>query len=409
LLAWNQHWPGIDARAVFESVVLRLSATARQLVLGLENGSLQRYMLLLVGFATLVAATALADLSVWQGPIPLSPLRTITDAVTAAGMVTLMLTALATAVFHRQRLFALVLMGASGLLVTLQFARFSAPDLALTQLSVEVMAVVILMLALSFLPQHSLRESTTARRTRDIALAVLAGAGVSLLTWAVLTRPYDPIAGFFVENSLTLGGGTNVVNVILVDFRGFDTLGEITVLGIAAVAIYAMTEKLQVWERVAAQPSHHWEPQAHPVFLRVVSRPVLPMALLVAAYIFLRGHNMPGGGFIAGLIAAVALTLQYMANGLMWTHKRRRTTFRPVVASGILLAGLAGVGSWLFGAPFLTSWFTHAHLPLIGEFEIATALIFDLGVFLTVVGGTLLILSNMGKLMTIHGPGRQIG
>jgi multicomponent K+:H+ antiporter subunit A len=399
----------VDARSLFESGQRALVAAARGLVQLLENGSLQRYVGLLVGLAVVVGVYALLPLAQWRGPVAMGGIDAMRDVLTVAVLIVLMLAGLATAVLHRQRMLALVLMGVSGLMVTLVFERFSAPDLALTQLSVEVMAVVILMLALSFLPQHSPVESTALRRGRDVLLALMAGGGVTMLAWAVLTRPYESISGYFLENSLPLGGGSNVVNVILVDFRGFDTLGEIAVLGIAALAIFVLTRSLKTGARMSPQHGVAGISEAHPLFLQVISRPMLPIALLVAAYIFLRGHNLPGGGFIAGLIAAVALTLQYVANGLQWTHARRRTAFRPVVAAGLMVAGLTGMGSWLFGHPFLSSWTAHAHIPLIGEIEIATAMAFDLGVFFTVVGATMLVLSNIGKLMTVHGPGEEVG
>lgn len=395
----------VDGLRLAEASLRTCVAASAGLVRVLDTASLQRQAALLVGSAVVVGAVALHALPVLRAGVPFSRL----DPATTIGLLVLVATGLATAVLHRKRLLALLLMGGSGLLVTLIFARFSAPDLALTQLSVEVMAVVILMLALSFLPQESPVESSLRRRLRDVTLAGVAGLGVTVLCLAVLTRDYASISGFFLENSVPLGGGANVVNVILVDFRGFDTLGEITVLGIAALAIFIMTRTLELSERVAPSKGHLDSANAHPLFLRMVSRPVLPMALLVAAYIFLRGHNAPGGGFIAGLIAAVALTLQYMANGLDWTHGRRRTTFRPVVALGLVIAGLTGCGSLLFGYPFLTSWHAHVHVPLLGDIEFATAILFDAGVFLTVVGSTLLVLSNMGKLMTIHGPGEERG
>src|SRR5690606_38078379 len=124
--------------------------------------------------------------------------------------------------------------------------RFSAPDLALTQLSVEVVTIVLLMLALYFLPQMTPNESNSPRVIRDIALASASGVGVGLLAWSVMTRPFNSISDYFLANSVSGGGGANVVNVILVDFRGFDTLGEITVLAIAAVGIYSMLHGLKL-------------------------------------------------------------------------------------------------------------------------------------------------------------------
>jgi multicomponent K+:H+ antiporter subunit A len=119
--------------------------------------------------------------------------------------------------------------------------------------------------------------------------------------------------------------------------------------------------------------------------------------LLVAVFIFLRGHNMPGGGFIAGLIAAVALISQYLANGISWTNQRLRMDMHAVIATGLLIAVVTGLVSIVLGYPFLTSAFTYLTWPIVGKFEIASAIAFDLGVFIVVVGVTVLILVELGK------------
>ena len=129
-----------------------------------------------------------------------------------------------------------------------------------------------------------------------------------------------------------------------------------------------------------------------------LTRVILPLALLVSVYIFFRGHNLPGGGFIAGLITAVALILQYVGSGEKWTTQRWGVNYHHLAGTGVLIAGLTGLGSFAFGYPFLTSSFGYFHFPLVGEVELATAMLFDLGVYLTVVGATLLILANIGKL-----------
>jgi multicomponent K+:H+ antiporter subunit A len=189
-----------------------------------------------------------------------------------------------------------------------------------------------------------------------------------------------------------------VVNVILVDFRGFDTLGEISVLAIAGVGIYAMLDGLRLIQPRADAQGRSWARDRHPLILATLSRVLLSMALLISVFIFLRGHNQPGGGFIAGLITAVALILQYVASGVQWTQSRLPLNYHRMCGAGVMLAGLTGLGSWLFGKPFLTSTFGHVTIPLVGEVELASAMLFDLGVYLTVVGATLLILANLGKL-----------
>ncbi|MEE2800212.1 MAG: hydrogen gas-evolving membrane-bound hydrogenase subunit E, partial [Pseudomonadota bacterium] len=282
--------------------------------------------------------------------------------------------------------------------VVLAFARFAAPDLALTQISVEVVTIVLLMLALFFLPARTPRESSGLRRGRDLIIALLCGALVGALAFAMLTRPYDSIADFFLANSVTGGGGHNVVNVILVDFRGFDTMGEITVLAIAAIAIYALIDGLRLRVPGADSLGKPWAQRGDLLMLVNLSHVLLPLALMISVYIFLRGHNLPGGGFIAGLITAVALILQYVASGEAWTAQRWPVNYHWLAGAGVLIAGATGVGSWAFGYPFLTSSFGHFHIPLVGEIELATAMLFDLGVYLTVVGATLLILANLGKL-----------
>jgi multicomponent K+:H+ antiporter subunit A len=385
LFAIHRGLPEVDAKNIFEGILQSGIRFAQTQVHRLENGSLQRYLAFILVAAIAPALWMLIGYNGWRGPSEL----TSVDALSVFGAIILCLSAIGVALFHHQRLPALLLLSVTGLFVTLAFARFSAPDLALTQLSVEVMAVVIMMLALSFLPQTSPRESGIGRVARDLSLAGLAGIGVALFAYAVITRPADTISGYFLANSVSGGGGTNVVNVILVDFRGFDTLGEITVLGIAAVAVFAFTRDLHLKERVASSGSSKGFAEPHPVILQMISRMVLPIALLVSAYIFLRGHNMPGG--------------------LSWAQERMLTGFRPLIGAGLLIATATGLGSWFAGYPFLTSAFAHMDWPIVGEFELATAMLFDLGVYTTVVAATLLILANLGKLMTVAGPGKEVG
>ncbi|MHB1352032.1 MAG: hydrogen gas-evolving membrane-bound hydrogenase subunit E, partial [Thiobacillus sp.] len=222
--------------------------------------------------------------------------------------------------------------------------------------------------------------------------------GAALLAWAVLTRPYETIAGYFIANSVPGGGGKNVVNVILVDFRGYDTLGEITVLALAGLGIYALLDTLRLDAPDRDSAGRAWDRDRHPLIMATLSQLLLPLALLVAVFILLRGHNQPGGGFIAGLVTAVALILQYLARGSTHLHERVPAATQPLIAAGLALATLTGLASWAFGHPFLTSTFGHLEWPVVGDFELASAMAFDLGVFLVVVGATLLILVNLGAL-----------
>ncbi|MGB2129832.1 MAG: monovalent cation/H+ antiporter subunit A [Marinobacterium sp.] len=400
LFQFQAQFPETDAKLVFERLIQSLVAGATRVHKFFENGSLQRYMWLLLMFALVLTAGPLMDLNTTAGMRPHLPV----DGVEITAAVLLCLSALATMIWHRKRMIALLTLSVVGLIVSIAFARFSAPDLALTQLSVEVVTVILLMLALFFLPQKTPKESSPRRVVRDLGIAAMIGGVIGTINYAMMTRPLDSISDFFLANSKTGGGGTNVVNVILVDFRGFDTLGEITVLGIAALGIYKLIARMRLFMPAGDEHGRSWARDRHPVMLAVISQSLLPLALLVSVYIFLRGHNLPGGGFIAGLVTSVALIQQYVAHGVDWIKQRMKLDYQWLIGSGVLIATLTGLGSWLFDRPFLTSWFDYFSLPWIGKFELASAMLFDLGVYLTVIGATLLILANLGKLTTNHRP-----
>jgi multicomponent K+:H+ antiporter subunit A len=305
--------------------------------------------------------------------------------------------------FHRNRLLSLVLIGVVGLIVSMAFNYLSAPDLALTQISVEVVTMILLLLSLNFLPTDTPWDSSAARRWRDAAIAVVAGIGSGALIYALLLRDFafPTISEFHLANSYKGGGGTNVVNVILVDFRGFDTFGEIIVLGIAALIIFALTEAV-LGTNVRSyllNRKPHW-PQSgdsHPLMMVVVTRMMMPIALMVGAYIFFRGHNQPGGGFIAGLVVAIAFLMQYMASGYTWAIERQRFYYHGSIGWGVLIAAATGLGAWFNDRPFLTSDFGYIHWPPLEEFEWATAILFDTGVFLAVLGAVMLALDSLSR------------
>ncbi len=306
--------------------------------------------------------------------------------------------------FHR--LAALILLGGTGLITVATFVWLSAPDLALTQLVVEAVTTVLLLLGLRWLPKRD-EQVLVPRRIRwyragDLTIAIACGVGLGALSYVVMTTPApDSISRFFVENAYVEGGGTNVVNVILVDFRGFDTFGEITVLAVVALTIFALLRRFRPARDSRTPP----EQQRHrtsgdapapnqpdlgiPAFISTMFFPVIGA---VALYLLLRGHDLPGGGFAAGITMAVAFILQYLARGTVWVEARLLVLPVIWIAAGLLLAGITGAGAWLFGLPFLTSHFSYAVIPWIGEIPVASALLFDLGVFLLVVGSTVLIL-----------------
>jgi multicomponent K+:H+ antiporter subunit A len=254
-----------------------------------------------------------------------------------------------------------------------------------------------MMLALNWLPDTSEADAkdSRGRRIRDAIIALATGVGLASLAWMVLGRPFDSISPFFLQTTLAEGGGANAVNVIIVDYRGFDTLGEITVMAIAALVIHALLADWQPRHLLALPPKPS---DSHPLMLSLVSQLLLPLAAVVAVYLLLRGHNLPGGGFIAGLVLAIGLLLQFVANGQAFVGQRISLDFNPWLGCGLLISGASGIGSWFFGAPFLTSTYDYPVWPLVGEVPLASAALFDLGVFLTVIGSTMVALLSLARL-----------
>jgi multicomponent K+:H+ antiporter subunit A len=305
---------------------------------------------------------------------------------------------------HRNRFLSLILIGIVGLMVSIGFTFLSAPDLAMTQFTVEVVTIILMLLALNFLPNSTPIESSVLRRVRDAGVAIAGGVASFVMAYHYILR--DPVTNsiseFHLANSYKGGGGTNVVNVILVDFRGFDTFGEIIVLSIAALLIYALTEALlngpvgaKLLNRKPDQPRAG---DRHPMMMVVLTRGMMPVVMMVGFYIFLAGHNEPGGGFIAGLIVSIGVVMQYMASGFSWASARLKYPYHGVIGAGVLVAGLTGIGSWFAGKPFLTSDFTYVRIPPFDKFELATAALFDVGVFLSVVGAVMLSLESFSRL-----------
>ena len=402
--------PRPEAKQIFDALIARAVRAAEALVLPLHKGAFSRYAA--VGTVAILAAGAHA----WQTGTLSAPvhMNQAASPVAIAGWAMLVAATLALVTLHRARLLSLILIGIIGLMVSVGFVYFSAPDLAMTQFTVEVVTIILLLLALNFLPKDTPRESSIWRRSRDAVLAIAGGAATCALAYHYLLRDavLTPISEFHLANSYKGGGGTNVVNVILVDFRGFDTYGEIIVLGIAALLIYALTKTL-LSGPVRARLLNRTPDQAragdmHPMMMVVLTRVIMPVVMLVGFYIFLRGHNEPGGGFIAGLIVSIGVVMQYMASGFSWASTRLRYPYHGVIGAGVLVAGFTGIGAWFVGKPFLTSDFTYVRIPPFEKFELATAALFDVGVFLAVVGAVMLSLESFSRLARrTHDPETQ--
>lgn len=287
--------------------------------------------------------------------------------------------------------------------VAFYYVLHRAPDLALTQLLVEsATLLLVLLVVLRFKRDKAEQEPLPARRpiSRLVRLAISGGAGL-LLGLGVLifpNRDVERAGSFYLEQTVPLAKGENAVNTVVVDFRGFDTMLEITVLLIAALGCLGLLSRASDDPRSddVSLPTKDLFPVPRDFILRAVAIGAFVPLNLVSFYIFFRGHNAPGGGFVAGLITALSLLLLSFVLGVQGF--RRRFRFRPMLlaVAGIFLALSAAVLPAFFGYSLLH----HMHTTL-GPVAIGTPMLFDAGVFLAVVGVTLKLMLPLMK--SVHG------
>jgi multicomponent K+:H+ antiporter subunit A len=405
----------LDGGRLFERAMTGLVTGAR----GLEGhlGSERLQVQLRILFLTVLLAAVLAGVA--RGLDLFAPGKS-TDFDPAFALMWVVGAACAVGAAERakyHRLSATIFVGGAGLVSCLTFLWLSAPDLAVTQILVEIVTTVLLLLGLRWLPKRDAAipapaaEVVRARRRRivDLCIAGFAGLGLAGLAYAVMTRPaVDGIARWFVEEAYPRAGGRNVVNVLLVDFRAFDTLGEICVLGIVGLTVFALLRRFRPASDSLGRPRQQVSHDAYDaaradrspgetaadalLVPRVVMTWLFPFIVLLALHLFLRGHDLPGGGFAGGIALTIAFMLQYMAQGAEWVEARLRIQPIAWIGIGLLVAVLAGAGSWLFGRPFLTAYFAYWEPPLLGKVPVASALLFDLGIMVLVVGASALML-----------------
>lgn len=302
----------------------------------------------------------------------------------------LIVAAITAAVLARSRLEALTALGVHGFAVALVFASFGAPDLAITQFLVETLTVVIAALVLVRMPRLPRKpESKPAIHLRDAIIALAAGAAVTMLLLSAIQVPLDvTVPAYYAEQSIPEGHGRNIVNVILVDFRPLDTLGEVVVIAGAAIGVFALVRlRGGVSGRGIGWPIRS-------LILETITRLLVLVLLLLSVFLLLRGHNEPGGGLVGGLVAALAFALVAIAYGPAPARHMLRIDARALIGAGLALALLAALVPTLYGQPILSGEWTTV---TIGgrELELGTPLLFDLGVYLTVLGATVTMILTL--------------
>jgi multicomponent Na+:H+ antiporter subunit A len=419
-----------NADRIYDAALRGLDLVSVRLTASIQRGSIPATQSVILSTLVLVPVTVLAlgartrpEFALWD-----SPLQVVVGV--------LILAAALGATVMRNRLAAVLLVGVTGYGCGAIFAFHGAPDLALTQFLVETLTLVIFVLVLRTLPAETDSANIKRYRLPRAALALAVGAAVTTLAvFAMAARTSTPIAELLPDAAYFRGHGANTVNVLLVDIRAWDTLGEISVLLVAATGVASMVfrhRRFGAAPRVAdAGPSdtgrasaftNHspavgdvtWlrgselrDPEHRSLVLEVATRMIFPLIMVLSAYFFFAGHNTPGGGFAGGLTAGLALVLRYLAGGRYELGETLPLDAGKILGVGLGLSAGTAVASLLVGAPVLSSALVQIDVPVLGTVKFVTALFFDLGVYLIVVGLVLDVLRSLGARVDVDVTERQ--
>ncbi|MCD0444464.1 Na+/H+ antiporter subunit A [Glycomyces sp. A-F 0318] len=410
--AWRAVKLRLTSGAVYRQAQNGIDRLAVELTGRTQRGSLPFYLgVILVSLVVLAGGLLLFD-----GPWPHRFRLFDTPLQLAAGGI--IVAAAIAAALARRRLTAMVLTGVSGYGVAALFIFHGAPDLALTQFLVETVTIVMFVLVLRRLPpRFSERPLKKVRRFR-VAIGVAVGVVAAGMAYvAVGSREAEPISELFPDLAVSYGGGHNIVNVILVDIRAWDTMGEIAVLLVAATGVASLIfgRDKAMHRRGGSRPAppktgEHVKWLSRPetdgshqaIILQVVTRLLFHTIVLFSIYLLFTGHNHPGGGFAGGLVAGLALAVRYLAGGRAELNAAAPVDAGRLLGTGLLVSVGTGAASMLLGGQVLQSAILDVEVPLLGHLHFVTSTFFDIGVYLIVVGLVLDILRSLGAEIDRH-------
>ncbi|GID32792.1 Na+/H+ antiporter subunit A [Paractinoplanes brasiliensis] len=395
-----------QAQDVYKRLMSAVDRTAVELTGATQRGSLPfslgviLLVLVFVGGSTLLLGGAPwpDGLRLWD-----TPLQLVAGAVVVGSAMV--------AARSRRRLTAMILVGVSGYGIAVMFVLHGAPDLALTQFLVETVTIVMFVLVLRRLPVRFSARPLRVTRVLRAVIAVSTGVVAAGMAYvAAGGRVAEPISGGYAEPAVSYGGGHNIVNVALVDIRAWDTMGEISVLVVAATGVASLifrrtgallrrraeqgttTSQHGSWMLAADNP----EARRQSIILQVVARLLFHTIVLFSVYLLFSGHNAPGGGFAGGLVAGLALTTRYLAGGRRELNAAAPVDAGLVLGAGLLISVGAGATAMLVGGQVLQSALIDLRVPVLGHLHFATSAFFDVGVYLIVVALVLEILRSLG-------------
>ena len=433
-------WFPDGADVVYRRIMRSLDRFASDVTAGTQRGSLPFYLgvillVLAVGPGLALAAGLVggdgalpvaADASGRDGVLHLGPLAIVPwDRPAQLVIVLVVVVAAVLTARARRRLKAVFLAGVAGYGNAALFLLHGAPDLALTQVLCETLTLVVMVLVLRRLPPYFSDRPLVASRWTRLAIGALTGLVVMMFVAAApLVRVHLPVSVFFPDEAATFGGGHNVVNVTLVDIRAWDTVGEISVLLVAATGVASLvflrqrsgdvlrldpagdddgsggttaragSRQVRPGTWLVAGPT--LDPGVRSMLFEVLTRVLFYPMILFALFLLFSGHNAPGGGFAAGLVVGLALTIRYLAGGRYELGEAAPVHPGLVLGTGLFLSAGVGLVALLAGRAALESSIIDLHLPLLGDVHLVTSLFFDVGVFLVVIGLVIDILRTFG-------------
>ncbi|ALV46914.1 cation:proton antiporter [Arthrobacter alpinus] len=426
-----------DFERAYRQLIVVLDIVAIWITGRTQRGSLFFYLavILSTAMASVLVVLFLGD-QTWTDSLyfidPGSPFQMIAGVAIVVGAVS--------AARASKRFMAVLMVSVTGYGIALIFALQGAPDLALTQMLVETIILVAFVLAMRQLPP-GLLERKSAGSHRVVRLVLGIGFGVTMIIVAIVamgSRIHEPISLHMPELAYVGGGGLNVVNVTLVDIRAWDTFGEISVLAIAATGVASLIfvrgrgnslpraetvetgsigklrvdssqATIKLAERFTQSAGNPWlvagrtlAPERRSIIIEVVTRLVFHSIIVLSIYLLLAGHNATGGGFAGGLVAGLALTIRYLAGGRFELAEATRISAGTLLGVGLALAALTGAIPLFLGGDVFQSAIIAFDLPIFGHVKFVTSTLFDIGVYLVVVGLVVDVLRSLGSEIDQH-------
>ena len=396
----------VDGERMYNLGIRTLERFAVEVTAIAQRGSLPTYIATIL--CVVVAGAGVTGLVQMSG---VDPIIWDMPAQGAVGLVVIVAALLT--MRSSKRLKTVILVGLTGYGVALLFLLHGAPDIALTQLLVETVSIVVFVLVLRRLPREFRRRPLRASRYWRLGLAIAVGTTVALVAFvATGARIHDPVSNAIPKAAYDFGHGKNVVNVTLVDIRAWDTLGEVSVLVVAATGVaslvFVRTRNANLsrpsadsraqstssgWLRAASSVL----PERRSVMFEVITRLLFHIIVAFSLYLLFVGHNQPGGGFVGGLVAGLALLVRYLAGGRYELDAAAPIDAGLLVGIGLLVVVTAAVAPLPFGGTILESTVFDLHLPIWGDVHLVTSLFFDMGVYLIVIGLILDIGRSLGS------------